>query len=268
MTIENAPPKPGPRGIAIVAYGATKVIAPWENSAEWMIWSLNDAYAHFATRLSALFEMHPPSHYNDHAQYVPDHEKRMSELTCDVWLAFPNPKIPNGKLYPLKEIVKYGRDYFCSTLPYMIGMAIAQIKTYPDAFLPKLGVWGCDMQLTSEYAKERACTEWWLARAEGYGIEVVVPDDSPLLKSGYRYGYETTTIDARTRIMDARDRDLRTMLASAERQAALATEQVANIRGMRDELAYLRVNLTTEVPTGRADTIVYRGGTVEREAIE
>lgn len=273
MTIENAPARPEPRGIAIVAYGATKILAPWDDPS-WTMWSMNDAYAHFAKRLSALFEMHPISHYTDHAQYVDDHESRMADLAhrIRVYLAFPNPKIPDAILYPLEEVVPYGRDYFQSTLPYMIGEAIRRIvesqKAKDGVFLPKIGLWGCDMQLTSEYAKERACTEYWLGRAEGYGIEVTVPDDSPILKAGYRYGYETAEIDARRRIFDARDRDLRTMLADAERQAALANEQVQNLRGMRDELAFIDVNLTTRVPTGRSDSIIHRAGKVTRESIE
>ncbi|MBI3936910.1 MAG: hypothetical protein HY323_08030 [Betaproteobacteria bacterium] len=267
MTIEASAPRQGPRAIALVAYGATKIIAPWDDKS-WTIWSLNDAYAHFATRLSALFEMHPIKHYTDHAQYVEDHEKRMSELTCDVWLAFPNPKIPNAKIYPLEKIIPYGRDYFCSTLPYMIGMAIHQIKTYPNTFLPKIGLWGCDMQLTSEYAKERACVEYWCGRAEGHGIEVVIPDDSPILKAGYRYGYDQERVEARKRILDARDRDLRVMLEGANRGLALAQEQVANLNGMRSEVAFMQVNLTDAVPAGQAVSIVHNAQGVRTEMIE
>ena len=122
---------------------------------------------------SAVFEMHPASHYNSSVVYLKTHETMLAELSekgLHVYLAFANPKIPKGRLYPYERVVEYfGREYFRSTLAFMIPMAIMQIESDDNkrdkVFAPRIGLWGCDMDLNSEYERERPCVEYWVARA-------------------------------------------------------------------------------------------------------
>ena len=248
--------KVGPKGvgIGIVAGGETKSLVDWD-SPDWVYWSMNDFYFHFAKKLAALFEMHPPSHYNDPKQYTPGHEAWMGTARIPVYLAFPNPKIPNGIPYPLDGVVtQFGRRYFRSTVSYMIPMAIRTILRDKaeggGLYAPRIGLWGCDMQLTSDYAKERACVEYWLGRAEQMGIEVVIPDESPLLKSDYLYGYETEKMVAHSRVIRARVRELEEQLTVALHTDRQANARVSELQGMLREAAFYNQHLTDSAPSG------------------
>jgi hypothetical protein len=248
-------PRAGLRGvgIGIVAFGATKMLVNWD-SPEWSYWSMNDSYAIFAKRLGKLFEMHPIKHYTDPVQYTPDHEARMASFAAGtVMLAFPNPKIPNADVYPLDKILaRFGRRYFTSSITYMIPYAIMTIeKSLRDGdgiYAPRIGMWGCDMGLTSEYAKERSCTEYWLAKAEGAGIEVYVPPESPILKAGYDYGYETAAISAHQRIIAARRKELQEQLDLALQADRVANDRVSAIQGMMSEVTFFETSLTPSPP--------------------
>lgn len=77
--------------------------------------------------------------------------------------------------YPFDKVIKATRDYFISSVTYMISHAIS--------LEPKqLAVYGIDMIGNEEWAYQRPCVEYLLGLAEGRGIEVIVPKDSWLLK--------------------------------------------------------------------------------------
>ena len=261
MSLEKAELGKRGVGIGIVAFGATKTLVDWD-SPDWAYWSMNDSYAFFARRLHKLFEMHPIAHYTNQDEpekhnYIADHEARMASFAAGtVMLAFPNPKIPNATVYPLDTILaRFKRDYFMSSICYMIPYAVMTIeKSLRDGdglFVPRIGLWGCDMGLTSEYAKERACVEYWLAKAEDAGIEVHIPTDSPLLKANYRYGYDTALISARARIVNARRVELQEQLTRAIEADRVANDRVSSLQGMLSEVTYFEVTLTDEPPLGQ-----------------
>lgn len=256
----NAETSVPPKGIGLCAFGATKILTPWDNPA-WTFWTMNDFYWSIPQEIqrdvtfSALFELHPASHYNDSAGYIHSHEQMLADLSAKglrVWLAYPNEKIPQGHLYPLDEVVKrFGRKYFCSSVAYMIPMAIMCIEDYPQQFLPRIGLWGCDMQLTSDWAKERACVEYWLGRAEERGIEIVAPDESPILKSLYLYGYEQGKIDAAHKLIEGRQAELAHMLMKAEDQARKGHDAAQELRGMMQEDGWALQMFTDEKPNSK-----------------
>ncbi len=246
----------GPRGVGIVAFGSTKSLVNWE-SPDWMYWSMNDSYNYFAKRIWALFEMHPASHYTDPRHYIPDHEARMAKMGRSVWLAFPNPNIPNASIYPLNDVVRaFGHKYFTSTITFMIPFAILKIEESlarrDGIFAPRIGLWGCDMALSSEYARERSCTEYWLGRAEQRGIEIVIPEQSPLLKANYVYGYDTVLIEDRRRVIEARRIELSEQLAAARQNDRVANDRVSGLEGMLSEVSFFEAHMTDEPPTGEA----------------
>ena len=246
------------KGIAIVGGGATMKYAPLATDESWTCWTMNDFYDAIPAllqrpiKVGAVFEMHPPSHYTDHIEYRKDHEKRLAELRCKVYVAFPNPKIPNAMTYPIDEVLAYfdGPDYFCSTLPYMIAIAIMVIEKSAEladgVFAPRIGMFGCDMQLTSEYAKERACTEFWLGQAKARGIEVVVPDESPLLKSTYRYGYDTEKLSKVKKLIKGRHEELMTLRDQWARQEKVAHDMFIQYEASANETGWAQTNLTDD----------------------
>jgi hypothetical protein len=257
----NAEAAVGPKGIAIIGFGPTKADAPWDDPA-WTRWTMNDLYWQLPlvlkreVKLSTIFEMHPRSHYTSHKDYIATHEQSLASMTeqgLNVILAFANEHIPKARLYPLDEMVKrFGRRYFCSSVAFMVVFAISCIEDDPVQFAPRLGMFGCDMGLTSDWAKERACVEYWLRAAEERGIELVVPSGSPLLKSSYLYGYETAKLDANQQAIDGRKQELQAMLEAVEAEGRERANKAAEIRGMLSEQGWAEVTFTDKKPNSVA----------------
>ncbi len=246
----------GPRGvgIGIVAFGPSKSLVNWD-ATDWTYWTMNDGYRLFARRISALFEMHPESHYADPTQYAPGHVEWMAAARHMVWLAFPNPKIPNARIYPLDKVLeRFKRRYFLSTLCYMIPLAVTTIEESQRAgdglYAPRIGIWGADMYLTTEYAKERSCVEYWASKAEDAGIEVFVPDESPLLKATYDYGYETAAMSRAKALLLGRQKELSQKLVEAQLEDRAVNHKVSSIQGMLDECGHQIAALTDAPPNG------------------
>jgi hypothetical protein len=59
-----------------------------------------------------------------------------------------------------------------------------------DAGASEIALFGVDMRMQGEFARQRPCCEYMVGLARGMGIDVYVHDRSPMLKSKYLYGYE------------------------------------------------------------------------------
>ena len=88
-----------------------------------------------------------------------------------------------------------GRDYFTSSIAYMIAVALL------DGF-QEIAIYGVNLAIGDEWFYQKACAEWWIGLAEGKGVAVYVPSASALLKQYARYGYaQESTPNALTRVM-------------------------------------------------------------------
>jgi hypothetical protein len=116
-----------------------------------------------------------------------------------IYMQEAHPEIPGSVKYPLNEIVsnmmpegmrKTGRgNYFRSSPAFMLALAISmRYKT--------IGVYGFEMGTDTEYHYQRANFEYWVGRAHSLGIEVILPNESSLLR-GELYGYETLKVGYR-----------------------------------------------------------------------
>ena len=93
-------------------------------------------------------------------------------------------EIPASVEYPLAEMVRhFGRQYFKSTLDYMIALALFEGFT-------EIHIYGVNMAVGEEYSVQKPSMEYWLGRAEGMGVKIVLPDGCDLLKGYFRYGYD------------------------------------------------------------------------------
>lgn len=167
--------------VCIVGMGpAGKDLLPCEPSDVEM-WGLNLGHLGWVDidKYSAWFQLHPLSAITS---YYYEHEAHLEFLRTfgkPVYLHDePDESIPTGIRYPYEDVCKtIGSNYFATnTLPYMVALAIHQgferIKVY--------GVGMGEQDIGDSYA--RPSMEFVLGLAVGKGIEVWVPDDSPLLK--------------------------------------------------------------------------------------
>src|ERR1700687_541663 len=104
----NAEAAVPPKAIGICAFGATKILTPWDDPA-WTFWTMNDFYWSIPQEIqrdvvfSAIFEMHPASHYTQTPGYIHSHEQMLADLSAKglrVWLGVENPQIPPGHSSP------------------------------------------------------------------------------------------------------------------------------------------------------------------------
>jgi hypothetical protein len=92
-------------------------------------------------------------------------------------------EIPSSVAYPVDEVVaNIGIPYFTSSVSYMLGLAMLE-------GFDRIELYGLDMASETEYAYQKAGTEFLLGMAMGRGIKVYVPEKSLLLRAGL-YGYD------------------------------------------------------------------------------
>jgi hypothetical protein len=125
----------------------------------------------WAPHFDIVFEIHDPWEWYP---FELD-SRRLNEMGVPIMLQKEIPEITRGQRYPLEDVISIGRDYFGSSLAYMMGLAILQNR-------PKIACMGYDMGGQDGYAHQRCNAEYWIGVAEGKGIEVEILDGSRLMK--------------------------------------------------------------------------------------
>ena len=145
--------------------------APFGNP-EWQTWGM--AWDGDWARLDRVFEMH--------AEIDPeDYPKGYLER-----LEYANPVTQAN--YPLDAVIKtVGRDYFQSSIAYMLALAIHEGAE-------EIAIFGCSMGDDTDYGYQRANAEYLVGVAVGRGIHVHIESPSALCEykpEALRYHYPT-----------------------------------------------------------------------------
>ena len=158
------------------------------NDKSFEFWALNDMFVTLPEGLATRwFEFHDRK---THETHKPRGDSNISYLdwfrsaTIPVYMQEHFEDIPASIKYPLETMVEhFGRQYFKSTLDYM--MALALYEGFEEIHL-----YGVNMADNIEYAHQRPSMEYWIGRAEGMGVKVVLPEGCDLMKGYFRYGYD------------------------------------------------------------------------------
>jgi len=156
--------------VAIVGLSpTTHDLAPFYDP-DWEVWGLpwDDGWWVYYDR---LFEMHDLRLLESEAS-----KRRLGYFDklkeVDVPLYMQEKYFENVTPYPFDAIeIKY----FNSSIAYMLALAIHEKAE-------EIGIYGVDMKGDDEYGYQKPNIEYLLGLAEGKGIKVTVPDESPLLK--------------------------------------------------------------------------------------
>lgn len=161
------------RQVAIVGLSSTTHdLAPWVDSY-WEKWGLPWDEGYWV-KCSRLFEMHDLRLLESkHSKRSADYLERLKEI--DVPLYMQEKYFENVTEYPFDEVAKTTGYYFNSSIAYAIALAIHEQ-------VDRIGVFGVDMKGDDEYGYQKPNIEYLLGLAKGMGIDVVVPEQSPLLK--------------------------------------------------------------------------------------
>ena len=153
--------------IIINGLGPTKYIGhPGDG---WEVWGLpwDDRYVYY----DRLFEMHDLRLIDGETSRRPHgYIERLKESTVPLYMQ--EMYFDNVTEYPFDEMAI---TYFNSSIAYMIALAIHEGAE-------TIGVYGVDMKASDEYAYQKPNVEYLIGLAQGLGIEIILPEESPLLK--------------------------------------------------------------------------------------
>ena len=114
-----------------------------------------------------------------------------------------HPDYPPLVEYPLEEVLNHlGHDYFNSTAPYAVALAIHVLAPLAEAGGEcKISLWGMDYTLANQHQAEkgRACVEFWMGQAAARGIKIALPKSTTLLDACHTrqerlYGYDCVSV--------------------------------------------------------------------------
>lgn len=180
--VEVIPPR---KRVAIVGFATNTLhLVPWYDPTV-EIWGLNQGHMHMQRRGDRHFEMHTPEYTEDVRD--PQYMEFLRTITVPVYMIDRRPDLPSSVRYPIEAAIQLGgRDYFTSTIAYMVALAVME-------GFEEISLYGINLAIGDEYFYQKACAEWWIGFAEGRGISVYVPRASSLLKQWNRYGYHPET---------------------------------------------------------------------------
>lgn len=179
------------------------------------VWSLNDAYLVGVPRADRWYDLHPvhqmwfrqPNVALD-PRTVPtgvyvrpqQHLQWLGSRPFPVFMLEARADIPNAKAFPWQGVLDHfahvwplrrqrdgrivpGKDYEVSTPTWLLMHAI--MEGYRE-----IHVYGIHLATEWEYVQQRPNFEFLLGYARGLGIQIVLPQNTPICKASYRYAQE------------------------------------------------------------------------------
>jgi len=169
--------------VALIGWGETKYLAPFYKN-DFEIWGLNDLYE-VIPRYDRWFEIHKIDEINNYLTRTnkQNYIDGLKSLNCPIYMQDKFKEISCSIPYPLQRMIDRFGLYFTSTMAYMLALAI-------DENFKEIHLYGIHCETREEYIEQRVCIERLIGYAEGLGIKIYIPDESPLLKHWFLYGYE------------------------------------------------------------------------------
>lgn len=153
---------------------SSEMDAPWDDE----VWVLGNRCQRYP-RYDRIFEIH---------DNLDQHDEKYAQ-----WLVDKNIPMVVGENFPIKadhvEVFPYmdaeelvGSTYLTSSSACMLAYAL--LKGHEC-----VGLYGVDMAVDDhEYFWQRPCMEFWVGFAKGRGVDLYIPEQSPLAKSDYVEG--------------------------------------------------------------------------------
>lgn len=178
MTIAALNPKLS-RVAIVCGSPSSEHLAPFDDPA-WDIWVLgNRLDRHKGRRVTRIFEIH-----DDLSEHPPVYPEWLAGhgIPLVVGEKFPGTG-PNIQVFPFKQAAElFGSEYLTSSTAYMIALALLEGVTH-------IGLYGSDMSVDdNEYFWQRPCLEAWIGFAKGRGVDVFIPEVSPIGKAAHVEG--------------------------------------------------------------------------------
>lgn len=161
--------------------------APWHDPS-WEFWGHASSRLWYARPMDRYFDLHPRACWTRGGKKTTTYPKWLAKNTIPIFMQDKYPDVPASVKYPKGRILLEfadARGYFANHAAWMIALAITEgVST--------IGLFGINYSSESEYVRQRASCEYWLGRASGAGVKVVLPEQCTLLREpALLYGYES-----------------------------------------------------------------------------
>lgn len=158
--------------------------------------------------IDAAIEIHP--HWLlKHKNYSPPMYAWMQEpRDYPLYMQKAHAELPGSVAFPFDEVMDLApvmresgkrNKFLTSSFDYLMGLAILQKPR-------RIRILGFDMASNTEYRYQRPGSAFWCGIAAGRGIEVLLPDETPILAADMLYGYEGAQAITAERINSLRDK--------------------------------------------------------------
>lgn len=186
------PPRPATtrtgRKIALCgSHSASLTDAPWGDPS-WEFWGHASSRAWYKHQMDRYFDLHPPACWTRGGKKTAQYPQWLAKNLVPIYMQKKYPEVPASVAYPKGRILLEfadARGYFTNHVAWMIALAITEgVST--------IGLFGVNYSTESEYIRQRGSCEYWLGRAAGMGVRVVLPEQCTLLREPSRlYGFDS-----------------------------------------------------------------------------
>jgi hypothetical protein len=214
--------------VAIVGSApSSQALAPYDDP-EWQIWGLNDSHGDLP-RWDRWFQIHSRQIIAG-LKNAEEHTAWLKAQDKPIYMIDHYPDIPASVKFPKDEIIQRFGRYFNNTVSWLIGKALMEGAT-------SIAVYAVDMAAASEYGTQRPSCEYMIGIARGMGVEVIIPEQSELLKCAWLYGFDDEP-EMFTKLRVRRQELKKRADALLAQRGALEREELI-LRGAVDDLTYI-----------------------------
>lgn len=176
------------RKIALLgSHSASLEDAPW-NDPSWEFWGHASSRLWYAHQVDRYFDLHPRACWTRGGKKSAAYPKWLSKNLIPIYMQDRYPEIPASVKYPKGRVLLEfadARNYFTNHTAWMIALAILE-------GVDTIGLFGINYGTESEYVRQRGSAEYWLGRAAGMGVKILLPSQCTLLSEpSLLYGYES-----------------------------------------------------------------------------
>lgn len=176
------------RKVALLgSHSASLKDAPWDDPS-WEFWGHASSRLWYAHQMDRYFDLHPRSCWTRGGKKSAEYPKWLAKNTVPIYMQARFPEVPASIEYPKGRILlefSDARNYFTNHAAWMIALALVE-------GVDTIGLFGINYGTEGEYMRQRGSAEYWLGRASGMGVRVLLPEQCTLLAEPARlYGYES-----------------------------------------------------------------------------
>jgi len=210
--------------VALYGFAPATREGVWQSSAN-QVWSIVWAYKYDLPRLDRIIEIHPV--WMQAASQKPEYQKPRDHYAwlkantkIPVYMTEQRPEVPRCIRYPIEDVQAIlpssrRKKVFSSSFDFLMGLALYE-------GFDRIECYGFEMGSETEYRYQREGAAYWIGQCDARGIELVLPDNTALLRNKM-YGYEGGSMIYR--------QDLERMRTTRQQQKVEAFARLSNLEG-------------------------------------